>query len=150
VPTSYVGGLRLESGLLASLLMSFDVRGSTMPPLEIYGNEGTLRLKFPGHYRGSVLFGTEHDAITEEIEPGWRTYPMEATKIRGLGVEEFARALRTGEPSRVEGIFALHILEAMEAIASSAETGTPRRLTTRAARPAPYDPRQNPRNQILG
>ncbi len=149
VPTSYVGGLRLESGLLASLFMSFEVRGSTMPPFEIYGSEGTLRLKFPGHYRGSVLFGTEHDAIAEEIHPAWRTYPMEATKIRGLGVEEFARALRTGEASRVEAPFALHTLEAMAAIVSSAETGTPRRLTTRAQRPEPYDPRQNPRNQML-
>lgn len=150
VPTSYVGGLKLESGLLASLFMSFDVRGSTMPPLEIYGSEGTLRLKFPGHYRGSVLFGTEHDAITEEIHPVWRTFPMDATKIRGLGVEEFARALRTGEPSRVEAPFALHILEAMEAIVASGESGMPRRLTTRAERPQPYDPCQNPRNQILG
>lgn len=149
VPTSYVGSLRLHSGVLASLLMSFDVRGSTMPPMEIYGSRGTLRLKFPGHYRGSVIFGREHDAITEEIDPGWRTYPMEDTKIRGLGVEEFAVALRTGRPSRLEGLFALHVLEVMEAIVRSAAEGQPIRVTTEVSRPAPYDPRENPRNQIL-
>lgn len=148
VPTSYAGALRLESGVLASLLMSFDVRGTTMPPLEIYGSEGTLRLKFPGHYRGPVLFGTEHSAITEEIQPGWRTYPMDDLKIRGLGVEEFARAVRTNEPSRVGAPFALHILEAMEAIVSSAASHAPQRLTTRVDRPERYDPRQNPRNRI--
>lgn len=148
VPTSYVGGLRLESGVLAGLLMSFDVRGTTMPPLEIYGSKGTLRLKFPGHYRGSVFFGREHNAITEEIQPGWRTYPMDDLKIRGIGVEEFARALRTGEASRVEAPFALHVLEAMEAIVASAASNAPCRLTTRVERPDPYDPSQNPRNRI--
>jgi predicted dehydrogenase len=148
VPTSYVGGLRLESGVLASLLMSFDVRGTTMPPLEIYGSEGTIRLGFPGHYHGPVLLGTEHNAITEEIPPAWHLYPMDELKIRGLGVEEFVLALRTGEPSRVEAPFALHILEAMEGIVAAAASGASVRLTTRTERPRPYDPRENPRNRV--
>lgn len=148
VPTSYVGGLRLESGVLASLLMSFDVRGTTMPPLEIYGSEGTIRPAFPGHYHGPVLLGREHNAISEEIQPNWHLYPMDELTIRGLGVEEFARAIRTGEPSRVEAPFALHILEAMESIVTSAASGMPVRLTTRAERPRAYDPRENPCNQV--
>jgi hypothetical protein len=74
---------------------------------------------------------------------------MEYTKIRGLGVEEFAVALRTGRTSRLEGPFALHVLEVMEAIVRAAAEGRPIRVTTEVSRPAPYDPRENPRNQIL-
>jgi predicted dehydrogenase len=143
VPTSYVGSLRLQSGVLVSMLMSFDVRGTTMPPLEIYGEAGTLRPAFPGFYNGPVLFGREHDRITQAVQPTWRTAVDEA---RGIGVEELARAIQMGTPSRLEGAFPLHVLEAMEAIVASASTGRHLRLSSTTERPRVYAPEENPRN----
>ena len=145
VPTSYTGALRLESGVLVSLLLSFDVPGTTLPPLEIYGERGTLRPAFPGHYNGSVRFGREHGLITEELDAGWHAGAEEA---RGIGLEEFAAALCAGRASRVEAPLALHVLEVMEGIAAAAETKETVRITTRVDRPTPYDPRENPRNLI--
>ncbi len=126
VPTSYVATLLLQSGVLVTMLMSFDVRGTTMPPLELYGEDGTLRLGFPGYYNGPVIFGTEHDHIAERIFPTWSTAREEA---RGIGVEEFARAIVTGTPSRLEGDFPLHLLEVMQAIVTAGRTGTRQTLT---------------------
>ncbi|HEX6507131.1 MAG TPA: hypothetical protein VF221_05810, partial [Chloroflexota bacterium] len=145
VPTSYVAGLELQSGVLVSMLMSFDVRGTTMPPLEIYGSEGTLRLGFPGFYNGPVIFGTDHDRITEVIQPTWRTSQDEA---RGIGAEELGRAILAGVPSRLEGDFPLHILEAMELLVVAAETRAVQRLTTSGSALAAYTPEENPRNRI--
>lgn len=145
VPTSYTGTLRFCSGALATMLLSFDVRGTTLPPLELYGEEGTLRLGFPGFYGGPVTFGQEHGRITETIWPSWTTAIDEA---RGIGVEELARAILTGETSRLEGDFPVHILECMEAIAQAAEAGIPRKLNTTTTRPEPYVPSENPRNRL--
>jgi predicted dehydrogenase len=145
VPTSYVGGLVLHSGVLVSMLMSFDVRGTTLPPLEIYGEEGTLRLKFPGYYNGPIVFGTEHDHISEVIHPTWETATGEA---RGIGVEEFGHAILAGQPSRLEGDFPLHVLETMELIVTSARKGNVQTLSSTTERPRPYAPSENPRNRI--
>jgi predicted dehydrogenase len=145
VPTSYAGILTLASGVLVTLMLSFDVRGTTAPPLEIYGEDGTLRLGFPGYYNGPVRFGTLHDHITEVIEPSWETAVEDA---RGIGVEEFAQAIASDTPSRLEGDFPLHILEVMEAIGRAAETGARQQLETTTERPAPYSPEENPRNRL--
>jgi predicted dehydrogenase len=145
VPTSYVAGLRLESGTLATMIMSFDVRGTTMPPVEIYGREGTLRLDFPGYYNGPVLFGTEHDHISEVIRPEWETDGEDA---RGIGVEELAASICLDMASRLEGEFPLHLLEVMEALVTSGETGRPVAISTSTERPSPYVPAENPRNRI--
>jgi predicted dehydrogenase len=147
VPTSYAGTLTLRSGALVTMLMSFDVRGTTAPPLEIYGAEGTLRLGFPGFYNGTLRHGAEHNEITEVIAPAWQTAVEDA---RGIGVEEFAHAIATGTPSRLEGEFPLHLLEAMEALVTAAERGTTERLTTTTARPEEYRPEENPRNRVAG
>jgi predicted dehydrogenase len=143
VPTSYAGTLLLQSGVLVSMLMSFDVRGTTLPPLEIYGEDGTLRLAFPGYYNGPVLFGREHDHITELIEPEWQTAMDEA---RGIGIEELAQSICREVPSRLEGSFPLHVLEAMEAIVRSGETGRRETLSSATERPRPYSKEENCRN----
>jgi predicted dehydrogenase len=147
VPTSYAGTLTLQSGALVTVLMSFDVRGTTAPPLELYGAEGTLRLDFPGYYNGTLRFGTEHDHITEVIAPEWQTAMEDA---RGIGVEEFAHAIVSGTPSRLEGEFPLHLLEIMEALVRAGEHGTTERLTTTTPRPEAYRPEENPRNRVVG
>jgi predicted dehydrogenase len=144
VPTSYVGGLVLRSGVLVSLLLSFDVRGTTLPPLEIYGEDGTLRLAFPGYYNGPVVFGREHDHIDEVIHPTWRT---EIDEARGIGVEELAAAIRAGNRSRLEGDFPLHVLEVMEALVKAGETSSPMGIRSVAQPPRPYSWQENPRNR---
>jgi hypothetical protein len=59
-------------------------------------------------------------------------------------VLDLARAMRTGQPHRATGELALHVLDIMESIARSAETGSfePVRstFTVPAVLPADWDP----------
>lgn len=146
IPTSYVGGLVMHSGVLVSMLMSLDVRGSTLPGLEIYGEEGTMRLAFPGFYNGPIRLGREHDHIDQVIEAGWETAVDDA---RGIGVEELCRSIREGVASRLEGSFPLHVLEVMLALIRAAETECGVVVESTTARPRPYRAEENPRNRFV-
>jgi predicted dehydrogenase len=42
-----------------------------------------------------------------------------------LGVAEMARAVRAGHPARASAALALHVLEVLEAMLTSGETGRP-------------------------
>ena len=136
-PTHVVALLRLASGVLATLTMSFEVLGSTQPPLEIYGTSGTLRFPFPGYYGGGLRLGRKHDGPWQVITPDWSSAP---DQDRGVGVEELARAIVSGDRSRMEAPFPLHILDLMETILRAAETGKNETLQTTCDRPAPYHP----------
>ena len=59
------------------------------------------------------------------------------TKTRGIGVVEMARALRAGVPHRASGELAMHVFDAMAAIAESAEKGAFVDLETSCQAPDP-------------
>ena len=136
-PTHVVALLRFTSGVLATMTMSFEVLGSTQPPLEIYGTTGTLRFPFPGYYGSGLRLGRRHDGPWKDIAPGWTSAP---DQDRGIGVEELARAIVSGRRSRMEPPLPLHILDLMETILRAAETGRSEPLRTTCERPAPYHP----------
>jgi predicted dehydrogenase len=134
--THVVATLGFASGALATALLSFEILASTLPPIELYGTTGSLRMAFPGYYDGAFLIGRRHD------DP-WETHRPSGPPIgnaRGIGVEELARAIGGAIPPRIEAGLALHVLEAMEAIHRSAADGRRVTLTTVVERPAPYVP----------
>ena len=54
--------------------------------------------------------------------------PLDAPRVanyRMLGVAEMARAVRAGHPARASAALALHVLEVLEAMLTSGETGRP-------------------------
>jgi hypothetical protein len=119
------------------MTMSFEVLGSTQPPLEIYGTTGTLRFPFPGYYGGGLRLGRRHDGPWQEIAPAWTSAP---DQDRGVGIEELARAIALGGRSRMEQPLPLHILDLMETILVAAESGKSERLRTTCERPEPFQP----------
>jgi predicted dehydrogenase len=133
MPTHYVATLAFRSGALATMTMSFEVRTTTQPPLELYGTDGSLRLPFPGFYDGPVRLGRVHDTPWQEIAPEGRFLG----RVRGPGVEDLARAIRERREPRCSAALALHVLEAMELLHRSTETAMRERLTTQVERPAP-------------
>jgi predicted dehydrogenase len=117
VPTHAVTILEFASGAIGDLTMSFDAWERTMPFIEVYGSEGTLSLPMP-HERDDTLKTKSHDDEQwSELElPDGQPY------IRGIGVVEMARALRTGAAVQASGALGYHVLEVLCAVdTSSAE-----------------------------
>jgi predicted dehydrogenase len=133
VPTHVASLIEFESGALATLVTSFDVRASRYRNLEIYGSEATLSVPDPNTFGGPVQ-------IRRSAREDWQDVPLShpnAEQSRGLGVVDLLTAARSGRAHRASGELALHVLELMEgAIRASARRATVE-LETRCARPAP-------------
>lgn len=116
--TTCAGTLRFTSGAIASLIASYDIQGEQIV-LELYGSRGSLILADPNHFDGQVLLN----------EASWRReLPPTAAlgRRRGVGVADLARSIAAGVQPRASGTLALHVLEAMCALAAGGRT-----LTTR-------------------
>jgi predicted dehydrogenase len=54
VDTHIVGLLNFENGATVSLTTSFDVYAHTMPPIELYGTKGSIKVPDPNQFGGKV------------------------------------------------------------------------------------------------
>jgi predicted dehydrogenase len=115
VPTHAAAVLRLRSGPLATLAVSFETRGQYVSDLTVYGTEGVLTLPDANEFGGDVVFsGRRGEAETVRYES------RGAQETRGIGIEELALALAEERPHRASAELALHVLEAAEAAVASA------------------------------
>jgi predicted dehydrogenase len=131
--------LRFESGVVGTSIYSFD-SWVERQLFEITGDAGTLEVPVSG------FAGSSRVAAAGTRPAGWRESPPPgASRARGTGVVEMARAIRAGRRPRAGGELALHALDVMVAIQESADAGgRPVPLTTRAPRveplPTDWDP----------
>jgi predicted dehydrogenase len=141
VPTHVSAVLQFSSGVVGTLLASFDAWDHHLPRIEVYGTEGTLGLPDPNGYDGDVL-------LKRRTDDGWRVLPPvippfaePGTKdqfLRGPGVADLVAALG-GAPQRAGAPLAYHVLEAIQAIETSGcppNQRDPCRCTPRPARSA--------------
>jgi predicted dehydrogenase len=111
--------LRFAQGTLATTIFSFDIAaGANLPRIEIYGTEGTLVVPDPNTFGGDVLL-RRRDEKDFVVLPSAHTHRTQ----RGTGVADLAHHLYAGSPFRARGDVAQHVLEAMQACATSAATG---------------------------
>jgi len=115
VPTHAVAVLRMRSGPLATLAVSFETRGQYVSGLAVYGTGGVLTLPDANEFAGDVLL-TGTDGEVEQVQYDARG----AQETRGLGIEELSLALAEGRSHRASAELALHVLEAAEAAVASA------------------------------
>jgi predicted dehydrogenase len=116
VPTHAATVLRLESGALATLTVSFEARDQYLSGLVVYGTTGSLALPDANAFGGDVTLRRGRDEV-ETVEYASRG----AQETRGLGIEELVESLRASLPHRASGELALHVLEAAEAAVRAAE-----------------------------
>jgi predicted dehydrogenase len=134
VPTSVAGLIEFESGASATLMTSFDVKGgSSHPPIEIYGSEGTLIVPDPNTFGGPVRLRRRGSADFVEL-PLLFGYDENS---RGLGLSDLASAIEEARPARASGELALHALEIMEGLHVSAAEGRKYVMRHSCSRPAP-------------
>jgi predicted dehydrogenase len=115
VPTHAATVLRLESGALATMTVSFEASGQYVSGLVVFGTEGSLVLPDANAFGGEVVLRRGRDE--ERITYAGRG----AQETRGLGIDDLAVSLAEGRQHRANGELALHVLE----VAEAAATGTP-------------------------
>jgi predicted dehydrogenase len=115
VDTHVSATLEHESGVLSTLIASFDIQKARLPRVEIYGADGTVDVPDPNTFGGDVdVFLPGKDWETVSPSAGIRDAQ------RGIGVADMARALRHGEPHRASGEVGYHGLDVMETILAAA------------------------------
>lgn len=135
-PTHISGTLQFDSGPIATVTTSFDIRHSEAPKFEVYGAEGSLSLAAPNVFGGKVRVRGARDEHWRELplvhdydnmERGW-----------GLGLADLAAAHQAGRPHRASSELAFHVLELMHAFLRSAEEGRHVTIESRCQRPTPW------------
>ncbi|NWG15932.1 MAG: Gfo/Idh/MocA family oxidoreductase [Chloroflexi bacterium] len=132
VPTHVAGVLDFESGVVATLVMSFDVWAHNLPRIEIYGSEGSLSVPDPNTFGGPVR-------ISRAGAGAWSDIPLthSAEVGRGIGAADMAYGLVYGRPHRASGQLANHVLDVMASLYDASESGAHVMVQSRAERPAP-------------
>ncbi|WEG13888.1 Gfo/Idh/MocA family oxidoreductase [Pullulanibacillus sp. KACC 23026] len=134
VPTHVAGLLDFDSGVVGTLVTSFDVWHHNMPWIEIYGSEGTLRVPDPNTFGGPVLL-RRHDAAD------WSELPLShgfTENSRGIGLVDMAYALHNKREHRANGEMAYHVLEIMHGFHEAAEKGSHYSVKSTCKRPQAF------------
>ncbi len=145
VPTHVSGVIELENGLLATLLMSWDIWATNLPYLEMYGSQGSVAFPNPDEFGGAPRL---RRAGAEELSqpppaPGtldWTSIPLvqRDDAARGIGMADMARAILQGRPHRASAELAYHVLEVLCALTSSADRAV--EIESTCEIPAPIGP----------
>ena len=134
VPTSYYGILEFESGVVGSIITSFDVYMAHLPTIEIYGTNGTIRVPDPNGFGGHVWMYTP--------EGGEREIPLEfdyTENSRALGLSEMAAALENDRLPRASYKQTLHVLEILTGFERAYKSGGFLELASKYEREAPME-----------
>ncbi|ANS74356.1 oxidoreductase [Paenibacillus yonginensis] len=136
IPTHVAGVLEFQQGAIATLVTSFDVfGGSTLPPIEIYGTHGTLKVPDPNTFGGKVEYklAGESEWTEQPLLPGF------SENARGIAAADMAEAIRTGRPHRATGDLAYHVLEAMWAFHDASDEQGHYTMQSTCEVPAPME-----------
>jgi predicted dehydrogenase len=119
-PTHISGVIDFASGVIGSITTSFDAFGGTsLPPIEIYGSEGTILVPDPNTFGGPVKIRKRDEKEFKEVPLAYGY----SQNNRGLGVADMAKAILEGGKYRANSELAYHVLEAMHGFHDSSDSG---------------------------
>jgi len=160
VDTHVCGALEFSSGVIGSLMTSFDIWDSETPRMEIYGSKGTICIPEPEPVAGPNIFGGEVWYRTRETSR-WTYKPrvqgLENWQVaenthaynddsRGLGLVDMAYAVKNQRPHRANGEMAFHVFEIMQGMLEASKKGEYSMLRSSCGIPAPL-PQNFPFNE---
>lgn len=134
--THIAGTIDFASGAIGTLTTSFDAfGGSSLPPIEIYGSEGTLLVPDPNQFGGPVR-------LRKKDEKEFTDIPL-LSKFqdngRGIGVADMAHSILSGNKThRASGQLAYHVLEAMHGFLDSSRKGAFHQMESTCIKPDPF------------
>ncbi len=119
VPTHVAGTIDFVNGVVATVVMSFDiVGGAELPNIEVYGTEGSMTVPDPNGFGGPVKVRRyDGEGLDVPLTHGY------AGGHRGIGAADIAYSLRTGKKHRANGEVAYHVLDMMHAFHDSSDAG---------------------------
>lgn len=134
VPTHVNGLIRFKNGAIGNIITSFDVWGSSLPRIEIYGKRGCMIVPDPNCFDGEVK-------VLQHFDGQFRSWPLQtpdSVNSRGIGLSDMADAILNGRAThRACGDLALHVLEMMEKFHVSSAEGREIKLESACAQPDP-------------
>jgi predicted dehydrogenase len=130
-PTHISGTMDFDNGAIGHITTSFDVYGSPLPNIVIYGSEGTLIVPDPNGFGGTPLLKRASD---QDFQPVELTHGF-ADNARGVGVLDMGYAIRNGGTPRASGALATHVLEVMHAFDQSSHLERHVHIHSKADRP---------------
>lgn len=133
--THIAGTIDFASGAIGTLTSSFDAfGGSTLPPIEIYGSQGTLLVPDPNTFGGPVR-------LRKKDQEDFTDIPLVSSfqgNERGIGVADMAHAILNGKAHRANGELAYHVLEAMHGFLNSSRDSAYYRMESSCVRPEAF------------
>jgi len=146
VPTTVNGVLEFAGGANVAMSASWDVwKHNRTTPIEIYGTEGTL-LGVDPNFFGNTPRVCGPDGILRDVDIAAHPFGIANREMRNgtmqadyrmIGLVDMAIAIQQERAHRANGDMALHVLEALEALATSSASGRFINLTTTCERPEP-------------
>ena len=133
VPTHIAGIMDFANGAVGTIITSFDVYAHTLPWIEIYGSEGSLRVPDPNTFGGPVYISRLMEGTWKEV-PLIRSYPENS---RGLGITEMAEAIEERRPHRASAEMTYHVLDIMHGFHDASRTGLYYKVKSSCDQPAP-------------
>lgn len=133
IPTHVAGIMDFHSGVVGTIITSFDIWSSQLPRIEIYGSEGTLIVPDPNKFGGPVLYKKHKTGEFMEI-------PLVFGYIdnsRGLGVADMANAIVNGDAHRANGELTYHVLDIMHGFHDASREGKHYETASICKRPEP-------------
>jgi predicted dehydrogenase len=116
-PSHLAAVLQFESGLLATMTMSFDCAFWTHT-FTLNGSDASIRLPDPDEFAGPVAIRRSDDADWAEVELD----PGVSENGRGLGLADLAVAIAESRPHVASGAIALHVVDIMSAVLAAADS----------------------------
>lgn len=148
VDTTVHAIIEFENGAIITLGASWDVFANGHANMELYGTEASLFVPDPNFFAGEVAIG-DKDGERETLEQ-WdhplgvpnvdRPNNVKLANYRSAGFADMVRAIDEGRPARCSLDTALHVLDIMDSILRSDETGEFVAMTTTCPQPARLDP----------
>ncbi|MEM7443732.1 MAG: Gfo/Idh/MocA family oxidoreductase [Pseudomonadota bacterium] len=144
IATNVNGILDFVSGANVTLTATWDVWKHEKLPFEIYGTEGSLLVPDPNFFGGEVEISAQ-DSDWQSLDisafpfgvPNRANNDAMVADYRMIGLFDMAAAIDSGRPHRASGALALHVLEVMEGLQTSSDTGQHVAMQTRPDRPEP-------------
>ena len=132
IDTYVAATLRHESGVISTLIVSFDTIASQLPRIEVYGSAASLDVPDPNQFANPVgISRARTDPFAYVSDLGG--YPDAG---RGYGLSDLARAIGEGAPHRQSAELGFHVHEVMERVAEASAAGATVRVVSRCERPA--------------
>ena len=144
-PTHISLNLKFASGVVGTMIVSYDVWSHNLPQIEIYCANGSISVPDPNLFGGQVRICTAKKSTRDADGPDFFK-EMPPTHIeysenehflgfRGIGVADLACCIRDGGTPHTICDLPLHVVEVMEGAFTSMKTAAEYKMTTTVKQP---------------